>query len=123
MVKFPFMHHSACGFFGLRTVLHGHKITVLCQPNIHIQGRRRGGNANKTSLHILSQISLADRMSHGPGLGDVGSPSFQKSKYLASLSIVEVRLEKGPGVPAGSASQTCLPLWHCSLIQRFFFFF
>ena len=57
----------------------------------------------------------------------MGSPNFQKSKYLASLSIVEVGLEKGPGVPAGSASQTCLPLWHCSFFQRFvlfvFFFF
>ena len=62
-------------------------------------------------------------MSHGPGLGDVGSASFQKSKYLASLSIVEVGLEKGPGVPAGSASQACPPLWHCSFFQRFFFFF
>ena len=54
-------------------------------------------------------------MSHGPGLGDVGSPSFQKSKYLASLSIVGVAPEKGPGMPAGSpvkcaeAPEPCLP--------------
>ena len=62
-------------------------------------------------------------MSHGPGLAEVGSPSFQKSKNLASPSIVEVGPEKGPGMPAGSASQMCLLLWHCSFFQLFFFFF
>ena len=61
-------------------------------------------------------------MSHGPGLGDVGSPSFQKSKYLASLSIVEVGPEKGPGMPAGSPVK-CVCHWGTVVSFSFFFFF
>lgn len=116
-------------FWASSFLLQDHTVTALFQPSYPQSGQEgeEGTSPLLTTVPFirkrkLSQMLLADFISPWPGIGYVTTPNFQwgqESKYLTSASMAEGGQGESTGMAPESASQWCLPLWHCSPSQLF----